>query len=72
MNEDVMPEAATQAARQAATESAPSGQQGQSSEPAWLLAMPIISAQGMESESCEAGIALASGAAQINCTATST
>ena len=37
-----------------------------------MLAMPIISAQGMSSASCEAGIALASGAAEINCTATST
>jgi len=67
-----MPEAAKQAARQAATESAPSGQQGQSSESAEALAMPIISAQGMASESCEAGIALASGAADSSCATTST
>jgi len=63
-NEEVMPEAATQAARQAATESAPSGQHGQCRESAAALAMPIISAQGMESACFEAGIALANGAAE--------
>ena len=70
-SDEVMPVAATQAARHAATESTPSGQHGQSWESAAVLVMPIISAQGIASGSCVAGIALASDPAEISCTATS-
>jgi hypothetical protein len=71
-NEDVMTDAAAQAARHDATESTPSGQQGQSPESEGMLAMPIISAQGMDSGDGAAGNALASGVAEISCAATST
>lgn len=67
-----MPAAAAQTAKQAATESTPSGQYGQLSESAEVLAMCIISAQGMPSASCAAGIARANDAAEISCVATST
>jgi len=68
----MMPKAALQAARHAAAESAPSGQHGQWPESAAMPDMSIMPWHG-EASACELpASALAKGAAEINCAATST
>jgi hypothetical protein len=71
-NVAVMHAEAVQAERHAATESAPSGQHGQSPESACIVPMPIISAQGILSGEWAAGSAFTTGAAHTSCATTST